>query len=212
MINILVIDDHVLICKGLKLLLDATPDLRVAGEAESGMKGITMAREQHYDFVLLDISLPDKHGIDVLKQLKLDNPDIKVIVLSMYPESQYGVRMMKAGASGYLNKQSAPDQLVGAIRQVLSGKKFVSEEMAEQLVNSLIGESQDLLHQSLSNREYQTLCLIASGRSLSEIADTMMLSPKTVSVYRSRMLDKMGFKNNSDAIHYAITHHLVETS
>ena len=212
MIKILVIDDHALIRKGLKLLLDGTPDLRVTGEAESGMKGIIMAREQQYDFVLLDISLPDKHGIDVLKQLKLDNPDIKVIVLSMYPENQYGVRMLKAGALGYLNKQSAPDQLVGAIRQVLSGKKFISEEMAEQLVNNLIGESQELLHQSLSNREYQTLCLIASGRSLSEIADTMMLSPKTVSVYRSRMLEKMGFKNNSDAIHYAITHHLVETS
>ena len=212
MINILVIDDHALIRKGLKLILSDTPDIRVTGEAESGMQAISMARNDKYDMVLLDIALPDKHGIEVLKQLKDDNPDIKVIVLSMYPEDQYGVRALKAGAQGYLNKQSAPDLLVDAIRQVLGGRKYISSNIAEQLLNNMIGESQDLLHQSLSNREYQTLCLIASGRALSEIADTMALSPKTVSVYRARMLEKMGFKNNAEAIHYAITHHLVESA
>lgn len=212
MINILVVDDHALIRKGLKLILDDTPDIRITGEAESGMQAINMAREVKYDLLLLDIALPDKHGIEVLKQLREENPHIKVIVLSMYPEDQYGVRALKAGALGYLNKQSAPDLLVGAIRQVLSGKKYISANMAEQLLNNMIGESQELLHQSLSNREYQTLCLIASGRALSEIADTMALSPKTVSVYRARMLEKMGFKNNAEAIHYAITHHLVESA
>jgi DNA-binding NarL/FixJ family response regulator len=160
--------------------------------------------------VLLDISLPDKHGMDVLKQLKAEQPDIKVIVLSMYPEDQYGVRALKAGAVGYINKQSAPEKLVGAVQQVISGKKYISETLAEQLLSNLIGESQDLLHQSLSNREYQTLCLMSSGNSLTEISEIMMLSPKTVSVYRARMLEKMNFKNNAEAVHYAIAHHLVD--
>jgi two-component system invasion response regulator UvrY len=212
MISILVVDDHALIRKGLKQLLDDTEDIRVTGEADSGMQALKLAREQHYDLILLDIALPDKNGIDVLKQFKSEQPDVKVIVLSMYPEDQYGVRSLKAGASGYLNKQSAPDQLIGAIRQVLGGKKYIGEIMAEQLLNNMIGTSAELMHQTLSNREYQTLCLIASGKTLTEIAETMTLSPKTVSVYRSRMLEKMGFKNNAEAIHYAVSYHLVDSS
>lgn len=210
MIDILVVDDHALIRKGLKMLLDENPDFQVKGEAESGMQAVKMVRDQHYDLVLLDISLPDKHGMDVLKQLKAEQPDIKVIILSMYPEDQYGVRALKAGAAGYINKQSATEKLVGAIQQVISGKKYISENMAEQLLSNLIGESQDLLHQSLSNREYQTLCLMSSGKSLTEISEIMMLSPKTVSVYRARMLEKMNFKNNAEAVHYAIAHRLVD--
>lgn len=209
MISILVVDDHALIRKGLKQLLEDTPDIRITGEAECGVQAINMVRAHRYDLVLLDISLPDKQGIDVLRQLKVEHPNIKVIVLSMHPEDQYGVRTLKAGALGYLNKQSAPDLLIGAIRQVLSGKKYISEIIAEQLLNNLIGESQELLHQTLSNREYQTLCLMASGKTLTEIAEDMSLSPKTISVYRGRMLEKMGFKNNAEAIHYAITYHLV---
>jgi two-component system invasion response regulator UvrY len=212
MISILVADDHALIRKGLKLLLDDTPDIRVTGEAENGIQTINMVREHHFDLVLLDLSLPDKNGIEVLKQLKTEHPNIKIIVLSMYPENQYGVRALKAGAYGYLNKQSAPDVLTDAIRQVINGRKYICEVVAEQLLNNLIGESQELLHQTLSNREYQTLCLIASGKSLTDIAEIMSLSPKTISVYRGRMLDKMGFKNNAEAIHYAITHHLVDAN
>ncbi len=211
MIDILVVDDHALIRKGLKLLLDENPDFQVKGEAESGMQAVKMVREQHYDLILLDISLPDKHGMDVLRQLKREQPDIKIIVLSMYPEDQYGVRALKAGALGYINKQCATEKLVVAIRHVVSGKKYISEALAEQLLNNLIGESQDLLHQSLSNREYQTLCLMSSGKSLTEISEIMMLSPKTVSVYRARMLEKMSFKNNAEAVHYAISHSLVES-
>ena len=210
MINILVVDDHVLIRRGLKMLLEENPDFKVNGEAESGTQAIRMVREQRFDLVLLDISLPDKHGMDVLKQLKADQPDIRIIVLSMYPEEQYGVRALKAGAVGYINKQTAPEKLVGAVQQAVSGKKYISETMAEQLLNNLIGESQELLHQSLSNREYQTLCLMSSGNSLTEISEIMMLSPKTVSVYRARMLEKMGFKNNAEAVHYAIAHSLVD--
>ncbi len=210
MINILVVDDHALIRKGLKMLLEENLDFKVKGEAETGTQAVQMVREQHFDLVLLDISLPDKHGMDVLKQLKLEQPGIKVIVLSMHPEEQYGVRALKAGAVGYINKQSAPESLVGAIQQVISGKKYISGTLAEQLLNNLIGESQELLHQSLSNREYQTLCLMSSGNSLTEISEIMMLSPKTVSVYRARMLEKMNFKNNAEAVHYAIAHHLVD--
>jgi DNA-binding NarL/FixJ family response regulator len=210
MIDILVVDDHALIRKGLKLLLEESPNFQIKGEAESGMQAVKMLREQHFDLVLLDISLPDKHGMDVLKQLKSEQPDIKVIVLSMYPEDQYGVRALKAGAVGYINKQSASEKLVGAIQQVISGKKYISETLAEQLLSNLIGESHDLLHQNLSNREYQTLCLMSSGKSLTEISEIMMLSPKTVSVYRARMLEKMGFKNNAEAVHYAIAHRLVD--
>ena len=210
MIKILVVDDHALIRKGIKQLLEDIDGMQVTGEAETGMQAINMMRKDRFDLVLLDISLPDKHGMDVLKQLRSEKPDIKIIVLSMYPEDQYGVRTLKAGAMGYINKQSAPEKLVGAIRHVGSGKKYISEVLAEQLLNNLIGESQDLLHQSLSNREYQTLCLMSSGNSLTEISEVMRLSPKTVSVYRARMLEKMGFKNNAEAIHYAIAYHLVD--
>ena len=211
MIKILVVDDHALIRKGIKQLLEDNHDVQVAGEAESGIQAINMMRKNHFDLVLLDIALPDKHGMDVLKQLKSERPDIKIIVLSMYPEDQYGVRALKAGAMGYINKQSAPEKLVGAIRHVISGKKYISETLAEQLLNNLIGESQELLHQSLSNREYQTLCLMSSGKSLTEISEIMLISPKTVSVYRARMLEKMGFRNNAEAIHYAIAHQLVNS-
>jgi len=212
MISILVVDDHALIRKGIKQLLEDIPDIRVTGEAATGMQAINMVHKHRYDVVLLDIALPDKHGMDTLKQLKSEQPDIKIIVLSMYPEDQYGVRALKAGAMGYINKQSAPEKLVGVIRHVNSGKKYIGEALAEQLLNNLIGESQDLMHQSLSNREYQTLCLMSSGKSLTEISEIMLLSPKTVSVYRARMLEKMGFKNNAEAVHYAIAHRLVDAN
>ncbi|MFH0934299.1 MAG: response regulator transcription factor [Pseudomonadota bacterium] len=210
MIKVLIADDHALIRKGLKQLLDDTDDMRVTGEAENGMQAIRMVDETPYDVVLLDISMPDKHGIEVLKQLKTNHPQLPVLMLSMHAEEQYALRSMKSGASGYLNKQSAPLQLVTAIRQVASGRKYISTELAEQLANGLSEGYQELLHQTLSNREYQTLCLMASGKKLSEMADIMSLSPKTVSVYRSRLLEKMKLKNNAEAIHYAISNHLIE--
>jgi len=210
MIKVLIADDHALIRKGLKQLLDDTDDMRVTGEAENGMQAIRMVEETAFDVVLLDISMPDKHGIEVLKQLKINRPQLPVLMLSMHPEEQYALRSMKAGASGYLNKQSAPLQLVTAIRQVASGKKYISTELAVQLADGLSQGYQELLHQTLSNREYQTLCLMASGKKLSEMADIMSLSPKTVSVYRSRLLEKMKLKNNAEAIHYAISNHLIE--
>lgn len=211
MIEVLVVDDHTLIRKGLKQLLDDTDDIRVTGEAESGMQAVKMAREQRYDVILLDITLPDKYGIDILRQLKLQSPALPVLILSMHPEEQYAMRSIKAGASGYMSKQSASSQLVTAIRQVASGKKYISNELAQQLADDLTQDKpQEVSHKILSNREYQTLCLMASGKSLSEMADIMSLSAKTVSVYRARMLEKMHLKNNAEAVRYAINNQLIE--
>lgn len=210
-IKVLVVDDHALIRKGLKQILDDTSDIRVTGEAETGMQAIKMARENGYDMVLLDITLPDRHGVEVLKQIKAECPNLPVLILSMHPDDQYAMRAIKAGASGYMNKQSAPSQLVTAIRKVASGKKYISGELAEQLANELTRDSQqEISHQVLSNREYQTLCLMAAGKSLSEMADIMSLSAKTVSVYRARMLEKMNLKNNAEAVRYALSHNLIE--
>jgi two-component system invasion response regulator UvrY len=211
MIEVLVVDDHALIRKGLKQILDDTSDIRVTGEAESGAQAIKMARESRYGLVLLDITLPDKYGIEVLRHIKLYSPSLPVLILSMHPDEQYAMRSIRAGASGYMNKQSAPSQLVTAIRQVANGKKYISSELAEQLANGLTGDNQqDISHKILSNREYQTLCLMASGKSLSEMADIMSLSAKTVSVYRARMLEKMKLKNNAEAVRYAVNNQLIE--
>lgn len=210
MINVLVVDDHALIRKGMKQILDDTCDIRITGEAESGLQAIKMVRENKYDLVLLDITLPDKYGIDVLRQLKLQCPSLPVLILSMHPDDQYAMRSIRAGASGYMNKQSAPSQLVTAIRHVASGRKYISSELAEQLANEMTNENQEVTHKILSNREYQTLCLMAAGKSLSEMADIMSLSAKTVSVYRARMLEKMKLKNNAEAVRYAIDHHLID--
>ena len=211
MIKVLVVDDHALIRKGLKQILDDTSDMRITGEAETGMQAIKMVRDNGYDMVLLDITLPDKHGVEVLKQIKAECPNLPVLILSMHPDDQYAMRAIKAGASGYMNKQSAPSQLVTAIRKVASGRKYISGELAEQLANDLTKDSQqEVSHQVLSNREYQTLCLMAAGKSLSEMADIMSLSAKTVSVYRARMLEKMNLKNNAEAVRYALSHNLIE--
>jgi two-component system invasion response regulator UvrY len=210
MINILIVDDHTIVRKGLSQILSDTEDLRVAGEAENGMQAIKMIQDNNYDVVLLDIILPDKHGIDVLNQIKLNKPQQAVLMLSSYPEDQYALRSLKAGASGYINKQSPPPQLLAAIRQVATGKKYISESLAEELANGLSQDHHELPHQTLSNREYQTLCLIASGKKLSEIAATMSLSAKTVSVYRARLMEKMHLKSNAEMVHYAITHHLID--
>lgn len=209
MIKILVVDDHALIRRGMKQIFDDTPDLRVTGEAENGMQALKMVRENTYDLVLLDISMPDKNGIEVLKQIKIYSMRLPVLILSTYAEDQYALRAIKTGAAGYLNKGSAPEQLVTAIRQVASGRKYISKEMAEQLADNLSHGYQELLHQTLSNREYQTLCLMASGKKLSEMAEIMSLSVKTVSEYRARLLVKMKLKNNAEVIQYAITNNLI---
>ncbi|MDA8417194.1 MAG: response regulator transcription factor [Betaproteobacteria bacterium] len=208
-VKVLVVDDHAIIRKGITQLLRDTDDMEVIAEADNGTEALRLIRDHAYDVILLDISMPGEHGLDVLIKIKEIKPQLPVLMLSMYPEDQYAIRSLKAGASGYINKQDALNQMIIAIRQVSSGRKYISSELAVQLAEHLTQQTQELPHQNLSHREYQTLCLIASGKKLSEIADTMILSAKTVSVYRARLLEKMKMRTNAELIHYAITHHLV---
>lgn len=210
MIKVMIIDDHAIVRQGLKQILSETSDISVTGEAESGFQAMRVIRQQDFDVILLDISLPDRNGLDVLKQIKKEYPNLAVLMLSMHSESEFAIRALKAGAAGYLNKQSAPAQLVTAIRHVASGQKFITPALAMELANAITSDINQPLHATLSDREFQTLCLIASGKGLSEISEEMCLSPKTVSVYRARLLGKLKLTNNSELIRYAIMHQLVD--
>lgn len=210
MINVMIADDHAIVRQGLKQILSETDDIKVTGEAETGFQAIKIARQQDFDVMLLDISLPDRNGIDILKQIKKDRPNLAVLMLSMHNEHEFAIRALKAGAAGYLNKQSAPAQLVVAIRQVAAGDKYVSPAVAQELANSINTDADKPLYTTLSDREYQTLCFIAEGKTLSEISAEMFLSPKTVSVYRARLLEKLSLNNNSELIRYAIKNKLVD--
>ncbi len=210
MIKVMITDDHAIVRQGLKQILSETGDISVVGEAENGIQAIKIIRQQNFDVMLLDISLPDRNGIEVLKQVRKECPDLAVLMLSMHNENEFAIRALKAGAAGYLNKQSAPAQLVIAIRQVASGQKYITPALAMELANAIATDTDRPLHTSLSDREYQTLCLIAAGKGLTEISEEMCLSPKTVSVYRARLLEKLKLTNNSELIRYAIMHHLVD--
>lgn len=211
MIRVLIADDHAILRRGLKQILAETEDMTVAGEAENSQQTLKLVREHDWDVVLLDISMPDRNGIDTLKLIKKEKPRLAVLMLSTHPESQYAIRALKAGAAGYLTKQSAPAQLVTAIRQVNQGRKYVTATLAEQLAARLGDDDSDKpAHETLSNREYQTLTLLASGRTLTETAEALRLSVKTVSVYRARLLEKLKLKNNAELTHYAIKNQLVE--
>ena len=209
-IRVLIADDHAIVRQGLRQILSDTPDLTVAGEAENGVQAVQLVRSGEWDVVLMDVSMPDRNGIDALKLIKKEFPRLPVLILSMYPEEQYAIRALKAGASGYLTKQSAPDLLVTAIRQVASGKKYVSPSLAEELANAIGEDSERPAHEKLSDREYQTLCMIASGKTPTEIAEALNLSVKTVSVYRARLLEKMHLRNNAELTHYGLKHGLAE--
>ena len=210
MIKVMITDDHAIVRQGLKQILSETGDISVTGEAENGIQAIRIIRQQAFDVMLLDISLPDRNGIEVLKQARKECPDLAVLMLSMHNENEFAIRALKAGAAGYLNKQSAPAQLDVAIRQVASGQKYITPALAMELANAIATDTDQPLHTSLSDREYQTLCLIAAGKGLTEISEEMCLSPKTVSVYRARLLEKLKLTNNSELIRYAIMHHLVD--
>jgi DNA-binding NarL/FixJ family response regulator len=210
MINILIADDHAIVRKGLKQILAETQDMVVAGEASNGFEVMEKVKNNHYDVLLLDISMPGKSGLDILKELKTESPKLPVLVLSMYPEEQYAVRVLRAGASGYLTKESAPDELVVALRKVAQGKKYVSPSLAEKLAVDLEVDASKPVHEMLSDREYQVLCMIASGKTVGEIAEKLLLSAKTISTYRARILEKMNMKNNAEMTHYAIQSKLVD--
>jgi two-component system invasion response regulator UvrY len=207
--RILIADDHAIVRKGLIQILNEVPEVFNIEEASNGWEAIEKAKKTAYSAVLLDISMPGINGLDVLKQLKVENPNLPVLVLSMYPEEQYAVRILRAGASGYLTKESAPDELVKAVRQVARGKSYISPKVAEQLVLNLANGGEDLPHSRLSDREFQVLCMIASGHSIKQIATELSLSVKTVSTYRARILEKMGMTNNAEIISYAIKNELL---
>ena len=212
MIRILIADDHAVVRRGLKQIVADEPDLMVAGEAHSGQEALTLARGQHWDVVMLDISMPGRGGLEVLKDLKQERPGLPVLILSMHPEEQFAVRALKLGASGYLTKDSAPEELVRAIRKVVAGGRYVTASLAEKLAGNLVPDRQGdrPLHEILSDREFLVMRLIASGKSVTDIADELALSVKTISTYRARVLEKMGMKSNADLTRYAISNQLVD--
>jgi DNA-binding NarL/FixJ family response regulator len=210
MIRVLIVDDHAIVRRGLRQIVAETRDIVVAAEAETGFQAIKIARQHPAEVMLLDISLPDRNGIEVLKQIKKEHQRLGVLMLTMHMESEFAVRSLRAGASGYLTKQSAPTQLITAIRHVAAGRKYVTPSLAEELANLLSAKDDQPPHASLSDREFQTMCLIASGKSLSEISAALHLSPKTISVYRARVLEKLNLKNNAEIARYAIRHGLVD--
>ncbi|MCF8199378.1 MAG: response regulator transcription factor [Sulfuritalea sp.] len=209
-IHVLIADDHAIVRQGLKQILSETDDLLVAGEADDGAEALNLARQQTWDVFLLDVSMPNRNGIDTLKQLKKEFPRLPVLILSMHPEEQYAVRALKAGASGYLTKQSAPELLVTAIRQVASGKKYLSPAVAQQLAEAISDNTEKSPHERITDREYQVLVLISTGNTLTQIAEKLSLGVATVSTYRARLLEKMGLKSTAELIRYGLEHGLVE--
>jgi len=210
MIKILIADDHAIVRQGLKQILAETSDLVVAGEAANGQEVLEQIRQNDCDLALLDLAMPGRDGLETLKELKREIPKLPVLILSIYPEEQYAVRALKAGASGYLTKESAPEELIDAIRKVSQGGKYISASLAEKLAHHLELADEGPVHDKLSDREYQVMLMIASGKTVKEIADEMCLSVKTVSTYRVRALQKMGMKNNSAFTYYAIKHGLIK--
>jgi len=209
-IKVLIADDHAIVREGLKQILADTPDIVVSGDTESGVEAIRIHRSNPADVLLLDISMPDRNGIEVLKQLKKEFPAIAVLMLSMHREDQYAIRALKAGAAGYMTKQSAPVELVNAIRQVAAGRKYISAALAQELANQVGEDREKPPHEALSDREYQTLTMIASGKTVTDIAEELALSVKTISMYRSRLLQKMKLRHNAELTHYAIKNQLVQ--
>jgi two-component system invasion response regulator UvrY len=209
MLKILIADDHAIVRQGLKQIVTETPDMIVAGEASNGQELLNKIKESDYDVVVLDITMPGRNGIDVLKQLRSERPELPILMLSIHPEEQYALRALKAGASGYLTKESAPDELVVAIRKVSQGGKYISSSLAEKLAFELEVGREQAPHETLSDREYHVMCMIASGKTVMEIAQELSLSEKTISTYRSRILEKMKMKNNAELTYYAIKNQLV---
>jgi DNA-binding NarL/FixJ family response regulator len=211
MLKILIADDHAVLRMGLKQLISdecAFFGPAIFGEAENGQQVLDLARQEQWDVVLLDISMPGRDGLDVLQELHEEQPDLRILVLSMYPEDQYAPRALKMGASGYMTKDTAPQELAQAIEKITSGGRYISAGLAEQIAFGL-GKPTEAVD-ALSHREYQVLRMIASGRTVSEIAEQLCLSVKTVSTYRTRILEKMKMRTNAELTHYAVHHRLVE--
>lgn len=209
MLKILIADDHTVVRKGLKqILLDEFPNAKIeeVPDAEGLIKKVMQGK---WDIVVSDLSMPGRSGLDALQQIKLSNPALPVLILSIHPEEQYALRALKAGAAGYLSKDTAPDELVKAVQKVLLGKKYISQSIAEKLANTLSAKADKFLHENLSNREFDVMKLLANGKSVSDIAEILSLSVTTVSTYRARVMTKMNLKSNSDLTKYAIENKLI---
>jgi len=209
LLKILLVDDHTILREGLKEIISHSDEFIVTAEADSGLLAIQRIRDTEFDLVLLDISLPDKDGIEVLQQVKKEFPYLPVLILSLHPESHYAIRALRAGAAGYLNKKCTSDELLEAMRTAVTGLKYITSSVAQELAQSLTKNKFDDLHAALSNREYQTLIMIGAGQTVTEIAERLSLSVKTISMYRSRLLLKMSLRNNAELTHYALRHQLV---
>jgi DNA-binding NarL/FixJ family response regulator len=210
MIKVLIADDHAVVREGLKQILAGTSDMQVTQEASNGQEVLDKVRGNPVDVVVLDISMPGRSGLDTLMQLKREHPALPVLVLSMHSEDQFAVRILKAGARGFLTKESAPDLLVSALRKVVTGGKYISPTLAEKLAFDLRTDNSKAPHEILSDREYEVLCLIALGKSVREIAEKLSLSIKTISTYRARILEKMKMRTNAQLTHYGIRNGLVD--
>jgi len=210
MIRVFIADDHGIVRKGMKQILSRTPDIVVAGEAGTGQEALEKIWANHFDVIILDISLPGRNGLEILKQIKSHQPKLPVLILSMYPEEQYAVRVLKAGAAGYLTKESDKREFIEAIRRIAQGKKYITPALAERLAHELEPGTAKAPHDKLSDREYHLLCLIAKGKNTKEIATELSLSIKTIGTHRASLLDKMQMKSNAELTHYAIQHKLVE--
>jgi two-component system invasion response regulator UvrY len=210
MIKIAIADDHPIVREGLKQIIARTSDLNVVMEASDGQEVLEKLRKIPVDLLLLDISMPVRNGVEILKQVRSKYPKLQILILSAHPETKYAVRVFRLGASGYLTKEGAPKELIGAIRTVLSGKRYISAAFAQQLVVNLDGDIEKPLHEKLSDRELEVLCQIAAGKPLTDIANGLFLSVKTISTYRTRILEKLHMRSNADLIRYAIQKELIE--
>ncbi|ARN56349.1 response regulator transcription factor [Sedimentisphaera salicampi] len=209
MIEILVCDDHAVVREGLKLIIESSEDISVKSEAGSGEEAVALVTKHAFDAVILDISMEGMGGIEALNQIKNTRPDLPVLMLSMHPEDQYAVRVLKAGAAGYLTKKSASEDLLEAVRTVYRGRKFITPAVSRKLVDTILEPQNSQKHEGLSDREYQVLIMLGKGKSLGEISDELHLSPKTVSTYKTRIMNKMGISNNAELIRYCIENSLV---
>ncbi len=211
MIKILVVDDHAVVRAGVQFFLADIPDMQIAGEAATAQEAIRLIRSKDWDIVLLDIAMPDKSGVEVLKQIKREKPDLPVLMLSMHPENRYAVQILRSGASGYVQKEALATELVNAIHTILRGHKYISPAVAELLtMDPAVTDIDKPLHELLSAREYQIFYKLGQGEGVTRIADELCLSVKTVSTYRSRVLEKMNMSSNADIIYYAIKQNLID--
>jgi DNA-binding NarL/FixJ family response regulator len=210
MIKILIADDHVLIREGLKKILKAASDINVVGEAQNAREIFQELKRELVDVAILDISLPGKSGLELLKDLRQQYPKLPVLILSMHPEDRFAIRALRAGAAGYVTKESAAEELIKAIRKVVQGRKYVSPALAEKLAFDLETDTGKPLHENLSDREYQVMCMIASGKTVRQIAKELFLSMSTINTYRARILEKMNMKTDAELIRYAVQNQLVD--